>query len=222
MPSDARARALAAEIAGLSEQAGGTPDKAIDAWKQLLRADPTSTEAREALRRLYRKAEKWNPLLDLIKEEVERLPEAEVAAKVERLYEVVAIYADKLRLDPMVLNTYNAILRLDPEDPRAVDELAAKYRAMGRWQDLIGVLARKAELTRLPVPTRTAILRETAELWIERFGNYAQAIRPLERLLELDPGDEVDAHTNLEKVSLDDVVKATEFFACLPKNLKGS
>ena len=187
--SDARARALAAEIAGLSEQAGGTPDKAIDAWKQLLRADPTSTEAREALRRLYRKAEKWNPLLDLIKEEVERLPEAEVAAKVERLYEVVAIYADKLRLDPMVLNTYNAILRLDPEDPRAVDELAAKYRAMGRWQDLIGVLARKAELTRLPVPTRTAILRETAELWIERFGNYAQAIRPLERLLELDPGD---------------------------------
>jgi tetratricopeptide (TPR) repeat protein len=89
----------------------------------------------------------------------------------------------------MVLNTYNAILRLDPEDPRAIDELAAKYRAMGRWQDLIGVLAKKAELTQLPVAERAAILRETAGLWVERFGNYAQAIRPLERLLELDPAD---------------------------------
>ncbi len=187
--SDARAKALAIEIAELSETQLGTPDKAIDAWKQLLRADPTSTEAREALRRLYRKAEKWNPLLDLIKEEAERLPEADVRGKVERLYEVVAIYADKLRLDPMVLNTYNAILRLDPEDPRAIDELAAKYRAMGRWQDLIGVLAKKAELAQLAVAERAAILRETAALWVDRFGNYAQAIRPLERLLELDPGD---------------------------------
>ena len=203
--SDARARALAIEIAELSESqlatpsAGFPPERALDAWKQLLRADPTSTEAREALRRLYRKAEKWNPLLDLIKEEVERLPESDTRGKIERLYEVVAIYADKLRLDPMVLNTYNAILRIDPEDVRAIDELAAKYRAMGRWQDLIGVLGKKAELSSVPAAERAAILRETADLWIERFGNYAQAIRPLERLLELDGGD-VDAATRLKDI----------------------
>ena len=200
--SDARLRALTIEIAELSEAAPGTPDKAIDAWKQLLRADPTSTEARDALKRLYRKAERWNPLLDLLKDEVERLPEGDVRAKVERLYEVVAIYRDKLRQDPMVLNTYNAILKLDPDDRRAVDELADKYRAMGRWQDLIGVLARKAELAAVPVDERTAILRETADLWIERFGNFAQAIRPLERLLELAPtGAEADgAITRLKDI----------------------
>lgn len=197
--SEARSRALAVEIAELSEHQLGTPDKAIDAWKQLLRTDPSSTEAREALRRLYRKAEKWNPLLDLIKDEIERLPEADVAGKVAGLYEVVAIYADKLRLDPMVLNTYNAILRLDPGDVRAIDELAAKYRAMGRWQDLIGILAKKAELDALPMAERTAILRESADLWIERFGNYAQAIRPLERLLEFDR-DDADAVARLKDI----------------------
>jgi tetratricopeptide (TPR) repeat protein len=197
--TDGRAKALAVEIAELSEHQLGTPDKAIDAWKQLLRTDPTSTEARAALRRLYRKAEKWNPLLDLIKDEIERLPEAEVAGKIAGLYEVVAIYADKLRLDPMVLNTYNAILRLDPGDLRAIDELAGKYRAMGRWQDLIGILAKKAELEALPVADRAAILRESAELWIERFGNYAQAIRPLERLLELDRND-ADAVARLKDI----------------------
>lgn len=185
--TDARARALALEIAEVSEVQMATPDKAIDAWKQLLRSDPTSTEAKEALKRLYRKAEKWNPLLDLLKDEIDRLPDTDVRGRVDRLYEVVAIYRDNLRQDPMVLNTYNAILKLDPDDRRAIDELADKYRSMGRWQDLIGVLGRKAELASVPVAERAAILRETADLWIDRFGNYAQAIRPLERLLELVP-----------------------------------
>jgi putative selenium metabolism hydrolase len=36
------------------------------------------------------------------------------------------------------------------------------------------------------------------------------------------PGDEKTAHTILENVSLDDVVKATEFYAYLPKSLKES
>lgn len=197
--ADARARALALEIAEVSEVQLATPDKAIDAWKQLLRNDPTSGEAKEALKRLYRKAEKWNPLLDLLKHEIDELPDADVRGRVERLYDVVAIYRDNLRQDPMVLNTYNAILKLDPEDRRAVDELADKYRAMGRWQDLIGVLGRKAEMAGVPVPERAAILRETADLWIDRFGNYAQAIRPLERLLELSPTD-LDAIARLKDI----------------------
>ena len=40
-----------------------------------------------------------------------------------------------------------------------------------------------------PTAERVEILREVANLWSERFGNYAQAIRPLERLLELAPRD---------------------------------
>ncbi len=201
--ADARARALALEIAEVSEVQLATPEKAIDAWKQLLRSDPSSTEAKEALKRLYRKAEKWNPLLDLLKDEIERLPDSDVRGKADRLYEVVAIYRDNLRQDPMVLNTYNAILKLDPDDRRAIDELADKYRAMGRWQDLIGVLAKKAELASAPIADRAAILRETADLWIDRFGNYAQAIRPLERLLELalpDPAVVADAVSRLKDI----------------------
>jgi len=195
--TDARARALAIEIAELSET--GTPDKAIDAWKQMLRLDPTSTEAREALKRLYHKAERWNALLDLLKDEAERLPADDVAGRKARLFEMIAIYRDRLRQDPMVINTYNAVLKLDPDDARAADELAAKYRAMARWQDLINVLGRKAELTSVPLPTRVALLREVADLWLERFNNHAQAVRPLERLIELAPSD-LDAINRLKDI----------------------
>ncbi|MCE9575633.1 MAG: tetratricopeptide repeat protein [Deltaproteobacteria bacterium] len=197
--ADARSRALAIEIAELAEASLGSPDKAIDAWKQMLRADPTSIEARRALERLYRKTEKWNALLDLMKEEVEKLPEADVRGRVGRLLDIVDIYRDRLKLDVMVINTYNTILKLDPDHRRALDELALKYKALGRWNDLIGVLTRKSELEDAPLAERVAILREVADLWSERFGNFAQAIRPLERILELAPEDQ-DAATRLKDI----------------------
>ena len=120
-----------------------------------------------------------------MKDDVERLPESDIAGRVAKLMDVVALYRDRLRLDVMVINTYNAILKIDPENRRASDELAAKYRALGRWNDLIAVLARRAEAADLIDADRIAQLREIADLWAERFGNFANAIKPLERILEL-------------------------------------
>jgi golgin subfamily B member 1 len=191
-------RPITVEIAELAEQQNN-PEKAIEAWKQQLRSDPASSEARGALARLYRRTEKWNALLDLMKDEVERLPEADVTARVARLHEVVEIYRDKLRLDVMVINTYHAILKIDPDNRRASDELAAKYRALSRWNDLIAILTRKAEAPDLGAQERVALLREVADLWSERFGNFANAIKPLERIVELSPGDP-DAVARLKEI----------------------
>ncbi len=109
--SDSGEKSLGVEIAELAE-AQNNPEKAIESWKQHLRGDPSSVQARAALARLYRKTEKWNGLLDLMKEEIDRLPEGDVAGRVARLFEVVEVYRDRLKLDVMVINTYNAILKL--------------------------------------------------------------------------------------------------------------
>src|SRR6185312_6803020 len=142
-------KSLSVEIAQLAEQQNN-PEKANEAWKQHLRQDPNSGQARASLARLYRKTEKWNALLDLMKDEIERLPESDIAGRVAKMFDVIEIYRDRLRLDVMVINTYNAILKLDPENPRATDELAAKYRALGRWNDLIAILTRKSESAGVP------------------------------------------------------------------------
>ncbi|HEY0476100.1 MAG TPA: tetratricopeptide repeat protein [Kofleriaceae bacterium] len=191
-------RPISVEIAELAEQQNN-PEKAIEAWKQHLRSEPGSREARTALARLYRRTEKWNALLDLMKDEIERLPETDIAGRVGRLHEVVEIYRDKLRLDVMVINTYNAILKIDPDNRRAGDELAAKYRALGRWNDLIAILTRKADAAALGDTERIALLREIADLWAERFGNFANAIKPLEKIVELSPGDP-DAVARLKEI----------------------
>ncbi|MBP9088955.1 MAG: tetratricopeptide repeat protein, partial [Kofleriaceae bacterium] len=188
--SSGRVRALGLEIAELSEAQLGNPEKAIDAWKQLLRNDPNSTEARTALYRLYRRTEKWNALIDLMKEDVERLPAADIDGRVERLFEMVELYRERLRLDVMVLSTYAQILKLAPDNLRANQELADKFRALGRWNDLIALLMQKAESESLPIDQRVAIFAEVADLWSDRFGNLGNAIRPLERIVEIAPPSE--------------------------------
>ncbi len=198
--AEARLRALGREIAELAESQGGNTEKAIEAWKQIYRQNPQSQEARTALARLYRRAERWNALIDLLKEEIERADSGESTdAKIELYFELVEIYRDRQNSDLMVLNTYNSILKLDPENARAIDELAERYRALSRWNDLISILTRKAELPQLAVAARVALLREVAQLWAERFGNFANAIRPLERILELEPGD-VEARAKLKDI----------------------
>ncbi len=99
----------------------------------------------------------------------------------------------------MVINTYNAILKIDPDNQRAGDELAGKFRALGRWNDLIAVLTRKSEAPSIPDAERVKLLREVADLWSERFGNFANAIKPLERIAELAPTD-TDAINRLKEI----------------------
>jgi tetratricopeptide (TPR) repeat protein len=188
----ARKLELGVEMAKAAEADGASIEKAIDHWKGVLRIAPARGEialqAMAALRRLYQRTEKWNALLELLKEEVDALPADDTSARIERLLQIVEIYRDRLNLDVMVINTYNNILALKPDHLGALDALAQKYESLGRWNDLIGVLGRKAEVIS-DAGARVVLLRRTAALWIERFGNHNQAIKPLERLLEIAPGD---------------------------------
>ena len=181
-----RKQELMVELAQLSEGSMDNPEKAIDSWKSILRGDPGNVEASESLRRLYERTGKWNALLDLIKEQVEKLPAEDKEGRVLGLLEVVEIYRDQLNLDVMVINTYNSILTIDPSSLEVLDALAEKYRELGRWNDLIAVLGRKTQVDGVDREMRAELLSEIASLWIDRFGNYAQAIRPLEELLAMD------------------------------------
>ncbi|HEX8953252.1 MAG TPA: hypothetical protein VF945_15465, partial [Polyangia bacterium] len=132
----------AMDAAHKAESAG--PDKGIEAWRKIVQAHPTLRAPRRELQRVYYKAERWNALIELMKEEVEKLPDTTPDEKVALLYEMVDIYKTRLKLDTMVVNTYNAILALHPGEQRALDALAAQFEHMKRWPDLIAVLQKKA------------------------------------------------------------------------------
>jgi tetratricopeptide (TPR) repeat protein len=114
------------EMATVAERRPQLLEKAIDAWKVLLRIRPGLPEAMSALRRLYTKAEKWNALLELLKDQCETIPEGDIDSKVQCYLEMVPIYRDRLRLEVMVINTYAAVLALRPDHNEALAALAER------------------------------------------------------------------------------------------------
>src|SRR5690606_20292297 len=125
------------KMAEIAEGKLNNPEKAIDVWKQVLRLDPSIRPARDALSTLYERTKKWNALLELIKDDIGELPDDEVEHKVELYERMVEIYSDQLRLDVMVINTYIAILEIDPNNSMAIDALADRYEQANRWTDLL-------------------------------------------------------------------------------------
>lgn len=181
-------------------EGGGSVDKAIDAWRKAVALAPQHRAPRRELARVLRHAERWNALVDVLKDEVDKVP-LDPEQKVATLFEMIDLYKDRLRLDTMVVNTYNQILTLQPGNLRALDALAAQYEHMKRWPDLIGALQKRAAHIE-DNAEKVAIFCRIARLFQEKFSNVAEAIKAYEQALALDD-DNTEAiaylKTNYEK-----------------------
>jgi tetratricopeptide (TPR) repeat protein len=183
--------AMGIEMARAAEARPQSAEKAIEIWKGLLRLQPRLPEAVASLKQLYTRTEKWNALLEILKDEIEALPADKADEKVNRYLEIVAIYRDRLNLDVMVVNTYLSVLALRPDHPAALAALAARYEAQGRWSDLIAVLGKQAEAADMVTKgtERVALHRRIASLWADKLGKHQNAVASLEKILEADPAD---------------------------------
>ncbi len=177
---------VARQLGRAAQLVDGALERAIDAWKLVLRHEPDDEEALAALEDLYRRSGKWNALVELLRGQIERLPEEAKERRLELLRRLVGIYRDQLELDAMVVQTYRAILQEVPDDRETLEELAGLYERIGRWNDLVQVLQRLADVEEEPARRIERLLR-VADVWLERFSNYSQAARPLEAVLAIDP-----------------------------------
>ena len=147
-PTPSGALELGVEMAQLAETSAARVEKAIDLWKGVLKqrpgAAPTPSRRSSASTRRPRSGTRCSSC----SRSGRGAAEGQTSTSASRgCCEVVAIYRDKLNLDVMVINTYNHILQLKPDHAGALTALAAKYEAMGRWNDLIGVLQRTVDVS---------------------------------------------------------------------------
>ncbi len=183
---------------GRRAQKAERPERALEAWKLVERLAPGDLDARVALQELYQSSGKWNALSESIRGELEALPADETERKLGLLRDLVPIYRDALQLDSMLIQVYTEILGLSPFDADALASLSVLYERAGRWNDLIHVLERQAEVAPEP-EDKVALYLRAAGLWIERFGNLNQATEPLERVIRLRPGHR-EALTQLKDI----------------------
>jgi len=181
LPSELTAKAKAA-----NEAAKQSIDKGISAWKEIVAAAPKAWTPRKTLAELYKKAERWNNFIETMKEAVEKTSWPSPEDKVPVLEEMIEVYRDRLKLDVMVVNAYNQILTIQPNNFDAADKLAAQYEGMKRWPDLIALLRKKAAVVE-SAEDKITLHARVANLFLEKFSNQAEAIKAYEAILELDP-----------------------------------
>jgi golgin subfamily B member 1 len=187
MPEGPERHAIGAEIAKLSEE-GANAQKAIEQWRTLLRQDPRNADARAALKRLYRQTAGWNALTDLLRQELEKLPQDDVPGRLSVLREIGTLYRDHVKSDSALVTVLSQIVQLDPEDLPSVRELARVYEALQRWRDLLTTQARQAELEAEP-GVKAELWRAVARRWLEQFSNVQNAVDAFEKLRAVVPGD---------------------------------
>ena len=162
--------------------------KAIEQYKTVLRGDPENREARESLKRLYLQTEGYNALIELYRQDLERTPATDIAARAAILREIAAIYRDRVKSDAALVTALTQLVQLDDKDIDAVRELTRVYEALGRWRDLLTFQQRLAELTTNPVEKGRGLNAPRRRLAMDRcrFSNVQNAgLRgPYEGLLE--------------------------------------
>ncbi|MBW2587262.1 MAG: hypothetical protein JRD92_10005 [Deltaproteobacteria bacterium] len=188
---------LAREL-GHRAQKAERPERALEAWKLVERLAPGDLEARAALQQLYQHSGKWNALSESIRGEIEALSTEAKEEKLRLLRDLIPIYRDALQLDSMLIQVYGEILGLSPYDPEALTSLSQLYEGAGRWNELVHVLDRQAEIAVDPEKKVELYLR-IAGLWTERFGNLNQATESLERVIQLQP-DHAEALAELKDI----------------------
>ncbi|MEO8875407.1 MAG: hypothetical protein ABI461_07465, partial [Polyangiaceae bacterium] len=188
---------IGAELAHLSEE-GENAAKAVDQWRNLLRQDPNSKKAREALQRLYPRTGQWAALIDLLRGELDRLAPEDKKARAEVLRQIADVYRDHLKNDTALVTVLSQVCQLEPTDPEAVRQLARVYEILGRWRDLLTAQARLAELES-DAGARGELYRAIARRWLEQFNNVQNAVEAYEKLYEVSPRDE-EANTKLKEL----------------------
>lgn len=185
------------EIAEISETKLNNTERAIDAYKAILKVSPQNTEAIEALKERYKKTEKWNALLDILKSEVTAAGD-DTAARIVLQKEIAGIYRERLSLDVMVLKTYHQIIELDPMDEEAMSALVSIYEQGEKWNDLAALFEKRLAAEE-DKEKQSGYLKQIADIWMNKLSNFNRATTPLEKILKLEP-DNVEVLQSLKSI----------------------
>ena len=99
------------------------------------------------------------------------------------------IEEDVLERPEAAIAVYHKVLELDAEDLRAIDALIKLYLGLSRWEELLAVYAKKADLV-ADAEEKKRIYYQVGAVYERELGDVPQApSTPTSKILELDPDD---------------------------------
>jgi golgin subfamily B member 1 len=182
----AMASALLMTSASVQENDLRNVDAAIGLYRKVLEIDPLSLRAAESLERLFRASERYDDLSVTLQRKSDMLEDA--LEKKDALFQAAAIEEDMLDRAEAAIAVYRKVLEIDPDDLRALDALVKRYLDLSRWEDLLTVYSKKADLV-ADVNEKKAIYYQVGAVYERERGDVPRAIDTYAKILELDPDD---------------------------------
>ncbi len=164
-------------------------DRAAEFLHRILSFDPGNPEAIARYGDHFRERRDWRGLTDLLEFTLEQLKDRGEGDAVMRQLEEIAQLAE-LRLGDVdrAILTWNRVLELDPDSPKAREAIRRLASRAKMWQSLVGVLEQEAQQARTPLE-RVEALRRIAQVYRERQVNPRRAIALYEEVLTTYPDD---------------------------------
>jgi tetratricopeptide (TPR) repeat protein len=202
LPEGSKERTKLSSQLGKLAEGQENAQKAVEQYKSVLRQDPDNSEAREALKRLYKQTQGYNALVELLRQELERLPHEKYQERLAVLREVATVYRQYIKSDTALLSVLGQIVqlddKLDEQDVVEMRELVALYDKLGRHRDLITNQIKLAEITP-DVEEKKELYRSAARRWLDQFSNAQNATDAYAALLKVAPDDR-EARERLEEL----------------------
>jgi tetratricopeptide (TPR) repeat protein/tRNA A-37 threonylcarbamoyl transferase component Bud32 len=177
------------------EQKLGRPDLGLLAYQQILGADPANEAAHDGLANIYRKAQQWPELVNVL------IARADAATSLPRARDLRAEAAETLELklsDPVrSRDLYVNILSDDPGHEKAADGLVRISERTGDFHTLVVVLEKRAETLR--GRHEGEALLKIAEIYENRLEDMPQATRHFEMVLAIEP-QHIEALRGLDRI----------------------
>ena len=177
------------------EEKLGRPDLGLLAYQQILAADPANEAAYEGLASVYRKAQQWPELVNVL------VARADTAASSPRTRDLRAEAAETLELklsdSARSRELYVSVLSDDPGHQKAAEGLARISERTGDFQTLVAILQKRAETLR--GREQADALLKVAQVYEDRLEDMTAAARHFEKILAIEPQD-IEALRGLDRI----------------------
>lgn len=173
------------EVGHLYEREVADDESAIEAYAQVLEFDPGQGEALDALERLYTKADRPAELLGVYERQLELTPDWRERVKI--LFKSAAIWEEKYQNLENAAACVESILGLESSNLDAVRTLERLRRTEEKWDHLVLVLERHAELADT-AEEKAALLVELGDVWHQQLRQVDRAVDSYSQALSVDPG----------------------------------
>ena len=158
--------------------------------------DDTDLEVISALDEIYSQTGRWHELVAVLLRRAGLTEEAE--PKKDLYFRVYALYEEMLEDQERAVDILQMVLEVDPVDARALDTLERIYLHLERYEDLMEVLHRKAELTQ-DLAARKDIYYVIGAAYERELDDLLRAVETYTTILEWDEVD-VTALQSLDRL----------------------